>query len=77
MIRRSCWLAQGGMESVRDYAEDLDLHLRLSEAGARILYIDAVTLIYRIHGANRSRAASRNSHALLSALRAAVLRRRA
>ena len=77
MIRRSCWLAQGGMESVRDYAEDLDLHLLLSEAGASILYIDAVTLIYRIHGANRSRAASRNSHALLSALRAAVLRRRA
>ena len=34
MIRRSCWLAHGGMESVRDYAEDLDLHLRLSEAGA-------------------------------------------
>ena len=51
MIRRCCWLAQGGMDSVRDYAEDLDLHLRLSEAGASILYIDAVTLIYRIHGA--------------------------
>ena len=56
------------MDSVRDYAEDLDLHLRLSEAGARLLSIDAVALIYRIHGANRSRAAPRNSRALLSAL---------
>jgi GT2 family glycosyltransferase len=77
LIRRSCWLAQGGMQSVRDYAEDLDLHLRLREAGAKLLSIDAVALIYRIHGANQSRAAARNSGALLSALRAAVLRRRA
>jgi len=77
LIRRSCWLAQGGMHSVRDHAEDLDLHLRLREAGAKLLLIDAVALIYRIHGANQSRAAARNSRALLSALRAAVLRRRA
>jgi glycosyltransferase involved in cell wall biosynthesis len=77
VIRRSCWLAQGGMQSERDYAEDLDLHLRLREAGARLLFIDAVTLIYRVHGDNQSRAAARNSQALLSALRAAVLRRRA
>jgi glycosyltransferase involved in cell wall biosynthesis len=77
MIRRSCWLALGGMRSELDYAEDLDLYLRLSEAGANILRIDAATLIYRTHGANQSRAAARNSSALLSALRAAVLRRRA
>ena len=77
MIRRSLWLAQGGMQSERDHAEDLDLYLRLSEAGASILRIDAATLIYRMHGANQSRAAARNSSALLSTLRAAVLRRRA
>ncbi len=77
MIRRSCWLAQGGMQSERDYAEDLDLYLRLSEVGARILRIDAATLIYRMHAGNQSRVAVRNSSALLSTLRAAVLRRRA
>jgi glycosyltransferase involved in cell wall biosynthesis len=77
LIRRSLWLALGGMHSARDYAEDLDLHLRLREAGAKLLSVDADALIYRIHGANQSRAAARNSGALLSALRAAVERRRA
>jgi glycosyltransferase involved in cell wall biosynthesis len=77
MMRRSCWLAQGGMQSERDHAEDLDLYLRLREVGASLHFIDAVTLVYRIHGANQSRAAARNSFALLSALRAAVERRRA
>jgi glycosyltransferase involved in cell wall biosynthesis len=77
MIRRSCWLAQGGMRSEREYAEDVDLYLRLSEAGANIFLTDDVTLIYRAHDSNQSRAAARNSSALLSTLRAAVLRRRA
>jgi glycosyltransferase involved in cell wall biosynthesis len=77
MIRRTCWLALGGMRSERDYAEDLDLYLRLSEAGANILRIDAATLIYRTHGANQSHAPARNSGALLSTLRAAIQRRRA
>jgi GT2 family glycosyltransferase len=77
MIRRPCWLALGGMQSERDYAEDLDLYLRLIEAGVNILRIDAATLIYRMHGANHSRAAARNSGALLSTLRAAIQRRRA
>jgi len=77
MIRRPCWLALGGMRSECGYAEDLDLYLRLSEAGASILRIDAATLIYRMHGANQSRAPARNSGALLSTLRAAIQRRRA
>jgi glycosyltransferase involved in cell wall biosynthesis len=77
MIRRSCWLALGGMQSEGDCAEDLDLYLRLSEAGANILRIDAATLIYRMHGANQSGAPARNSGALLSTLRAAIQRRRA
>ena len=77
MIRRSCWLALGGMRSERDDAEDLDLYLRLREAGVNILRIDAATLIYRTHGANQSRAAARNSSALLSTLREAIQRRRA
>jgi glycosyltransferase involved in cell wall biosynthesis len=77
LMRRSVWLALGGMRSARDYAEDLDLHLRLREAGAKLLSVDADALIYRIHGANQSRAAASNSGALLSALRAAVERRRA
>ena len=77
MIRRSCWLVHGGMRSEREHAEDMDFYLRLSEAGASILRIDAATLVYRIHGTNQSRAAARNSDALLSTLRAAVLRRRA
>ena len=44
------------MRSEREHAEDLDLYLRLSEAGANILRIDAATLIYRMHGTNQSRA---------------------
>lgn len=77
LIRKSCWLAQGGMDSAHDDAEDVDLYLRLSEAGASILRIDDPSLIYRMHGTNQSRAAARTSRAMLSALRAAVERRRA
>lgn len=77
LIRRSCWIALGGMRGEGDGVEDLDLYLRLTEAGANILRIDAATLIYRTHGANQSLAAVRHSGALLSTLRAAVLRRRA
>jgi glycosyltransferase involved in cell wall biosynthesis len=78
MIRRLSWLALGGVERERDCAEDLDLYLRLIESGANILRIDAATLIYRMHAANQARVtAAHDSSALLSTLRAAVLRRRA
>ena len=77
LIRRSCWLALGGMESVRDVADDVDFHLRLREFGAKILSVDSPTRIYRMHATNGANATVHTSRILLSALRAAVERRRA
>ena len=78
MIRRLSWLALAAWRAGRDYAEDLDHYLRLIESGANNLRIDAATLIYRMHAANQARVtAAHDSSALLSTLRAAVLRRRA
>ncbi len=77
LIRRQVWRALGGMAPARDYAEDVDLYLRLLEAGVAVALTDAVTLIYRQHGGNRSRAIERSQAALLDSLRASLRRRRA
>ena len=77
LIRRSLWQNLGGMNSVHDRAEDVDLFLRIVEAGTRIAYADAETLIYRVHGANRSRDVDLSQMALFGTLRATLLRRRA
>ncbi|PZW36955.1 glycosyl transferase family 2 [Humitalea rosea] len=76
LLRRSLWQAVGGMRPARDRAEDIDLYLRLLEAGATVATIEATTLVYRQHGDNRSRAAALTGAALLAAMQAAVLRRR-
>ena len=77
LIRRQIWLELGGMTPARDYSEDVDLYLRLLEARIPVVLADAVTLIYRQHGGNRSRAIERSQAALLDSLRASLRRRRA
>ncbi len=76
LIRRDVWVALGGMAPARDYSEDVDLYLRLLEAKTPVALTDAVTLIYRQHGGNRSRAIERSQAALLDTLRASLRRRR-
>lgn len=76
LVNRDIWLAEGGMAPARDYSEDVDLYLRLLEAKVAVALTDAVTLIYRQHGGNRSRAIERSQAALLDTLRASLRRRR-
>jgi glycosyltransferase involved in cell wall biosynthesis len=77
LVRREVWARFGGMDAEHDYAEDLDLYLRIIEAGIPVAQIDAVTLIYRQHGGNRSHDIERSQRALLESLRASLKRRRA
>ncbi len=77
LIRRRVWHCLGGMAPAQDYAEDVDLYLRLLDAGVRVALTDAVTLIYRQHSSNRSRAIERTQAALLDCLHGTLRRRRA
>lgn len=76
LIRRSVWTALGGMSTAHEHGEDTDLYLRFRHAGFEIAAIDDVTLIYVQHGSNQSRDVERSSTALLTAMRAAIERRK-
>lgn len=76
LIRRSLWHRLGGMDPAHDRAEDTDLYLRIREAGVQPVLVDAVTLIYRQHGGNRSRQIEASQQALLCALQGSAARRR-
>jgi glycosyltransferase involved in cell wall biosynthesis len=55
LFRRSLLECLGGLdETVRYFADDTDLFLRLRERKARVAYVDRVTLTYRLHGGNTS-----------------------
>jgi glycosyltransferase involved in cell wall biosynthesis len=55
LFRRSLFSLIGRFdETVRYHADDTDFFLRLRESGARIDYVDRVTLTYRTHGGNTS-----------------------
>lgn len=76
LIRRSLWQVVGGMDPAHEGSEDVDLYLRMVEAGTYVAYADAETLIYRLHGGNRSRDVDFAQAALFGTLRAALVRRR-
>lgn len=77
LIRRDVWHALGGMDLRRVHGEDVDFYLRLTDAGIEAATIDATTLIYRLHGQNRSRVIDVGLDAMLMTMRAAIERRRA
>jgi len=76
LLRRSVWLALGGMDETVKRGEDGEFYLRLVESGVGVAKIDATTLIWRQHGDNRSRDVEPENIAMLSILRAAIVRRR-
>lgn len=76
LIRRRLWQALGGLDPRRDRAEDLDFYLRVRDSGAVLTAVDAVTLVYRQHGGNRSRAAALGQAPMLEAMWSAIRRRR-
>jgi glycosyltransferase involved in cell wall biosynthesis len=81
IIRRSIWTRLGGMgtdqDFMQDFSEDVDLYLRIIEAGIPVAKIDATTVVYRQHGSNLMRAIDRHQQNLLKSLHASINRRRA
>ncbi len=76
LVRRDLWLVAGGMSPAFSHGEDLDLYLRLIDAGVTLAKVDADALVYRQHAGNRSRLVDVSQAALLTAMRGAIRRRR-
>ena len=68
VLRRSFLDLVGSFDESKNIitAEDYDLWLRLSDAGARIGFLTQVLGEYRIHGQNQSHATLRNMHAVMA-----------
>lgn len=60
VIRRDAWLACGGLDLDLWYTGDWDMWLKLAAHGD-VVYHDAVTAAFRIHGASATTIGSRNS----------------
>jgi glycosyltransferase involved in cell wall biosynthesis len=60
VIRRDAWLACGGLDLDLWYTGDWDMWLKLAAQG-EVLYHDAVTAAFRIHGASATTIGSRDS----------------
>jgi glycosyltransferase involved in cell wall biosynthesis len=58
------------------YADDTDFYMRRREAEIETVYVDDITLQYRLHESNTSADRSATQDHLLSALRASLRRRR-
>jgi len=60
IIRRSAWLASGGMDDKLWYTADWDLWVKLAGAGT-VVYHDEVTTAFRVHGSSLTVTGSRNA----------------
>jgi len=76
-VIRKCVFERVGLfdENMR-YSEDVDWFMRAREAGAAIVTIDAVTLLYRQHEQNMTRGKSTSELNVLKALKRSLDRRR-
>jgi hypothetical protein len=71
VIRRDAWLACGGLDLDLWYTGDWDMWLKLAAHGD-VVYHDAVTAAFRIHGASATTIRSRNTDDFTAQLRAVV-----
>jgi glycosyltransferase involved in cell wall biosynthesis len=76
VIRRSVFEHVGLFDETMRYSEDVDWFMRAREAGAVIVTIDAVTLLYRQHEQNMTRGKSTAELNVLKALKKSLDRRR-
>ena len=77
VIRESVFERVGLFDETMRYSEDVDWFMRAREAGAAIVTIDAVTLLYRQHEDNMTRGKSTTELNVLKALKRSLDRRRA
>lgn len=76
VIRKSVFARVGLFDETMRYSEDVDWFMRAREAGASIVTIDAVTLLYRQHEQNMTRGKSTTELNVLKALKRSLDRRR-
>lgn len=76
VIRKSVFERVGLFDETMRYSEDVDWFMRAREAGAAIVTIDAVTLLYRQHEENMTRGKSTSELNVLKALKRSLDRRR-
>ena len=76
IIRKSVFERVGAFDEGMRYSEDVDWFMRARETGARIVTIDAVTLLYRQHEENMTRGKSTSELNVLKALKRSLDRRR-
>ena len=76
VIRKTLFERVGLFDETMRYSEDVDWFMRAREAGAAILTIDAVTLLYRQHEQNMTRGKSTSDLNVLKALKRSLDRRR-
>ena len=76
VIRKSVFERIGLFDETMRYSEDVDWFMRAREAGAAIMTIDAVTLLYRQHEQNMTRGKSTSELNVLKALKRSLDRRR-
>ena len=76
VIRKSVFERVGLFDEGMRYSEDVDWFMRAREAGAAIMTIDAVTLLYRQHEQNMTRGKSTSELNVLKALKRSLDRRR-
>jgi glycosyltransferase involved in cell wall biosynthesis len=73
VIRRDAWLACGGLDLGLWYTGDWDMWLKLSAHG-EVVYHDAVTAAFRIHGASTTTIRSRDNEDFAAQQRTVVER---
>ena len=76
VIRKSVFDRVGLFDETMRYSEDVDWFMRAREAGAAVVTIDAVTLLYRHHEQNMTRGKSASELNVLQALKRSLDRRR-
>ena len=76
VIRKSVFERVGLFDESMRYSEDVDWFMRAREAGAAIVTIDTVTLLYRQHEENMTRGKSTSELNVLKALKRSLDRRR-
>ncbi len=54
LYRTGALRAVGGFEDGRDYAEEMELHMRMLDLGYRFGFADVVTAKYRVHGCSKT-----------------------
>ncbi len=76
LYRRRAFDRVGLFNPALRLSEDHDWFLRARELGVRITILDAVTLLYRLHGKNMTRTEATGDYNLLKVLKASLDRRR-